>query len=348
MKRVPLLALSAIMMLTSCKSAHGPAQPTLVVVSYGGGTYQQSQVTSFEKPFASSNHVDVQSVVWGAEYGRLQEMVRSGSVPWDVVEVTAAQFARGKLDSLFEPLAELPSANTFTAISADAAPERFGVPNVYWSTVLAYKKQAYPNGGPQSWSDFWDVKRFPGPRALYDNPRATLEFALLASGVPKDHLYPLNVDRAFAMLDKIRPYVQLWWTDGTQPVNALLAGTVTMSPAWSGRIFAVPQAKEEIGYTWNGAAQELDYWVIPKGSKNPKLANDFILFASMPGPMAQQATLTGYGPANTLAFGQVPASLQSSLPTTKVNWDTSFVVDSAWWSSHEAEITQRWVRWRNK
>lgn len=348
MKRALAPLVGYVMLLASCHANQELSRPTLVVVSYGGGTYQQSQIKAFETPFASSRGVDVQSVVWGAEYGRLQAMVRSGTVPWDVVEVTASQFARGKADSLFEPLTDLPSKDTYVPISADATPESFGVPNVYWSTVLAYKRSAYPNGGPTSWQDFWNPQKFPGARALYDNPRGTLEFALLASGVPKERLYPLDVDRAFAMLDKIRPYVKFWWTDGTQPVNALLAGTITMSPAWSGRIFAVDQARQEIPYTWNGAAQELDYWVVPKGSRNPRIANDFVLFASMPGPMAQQASLTAYGPANKLAISQVPSNLQPSLPTADPNWTAGFVVDSKWWSEHEADMTQRWLRWKSK
>ena len=37
--------------------------------------------------------------------------------------------------------------------------------------------------GPQSWKDFWDVKRFPGPRGLYKCFYYNYEAALLAAGV---------------------------------------------------------------------------------------------------------------------------------------------------------------------
>jgi putative spermidine/putrescine transport system substrate-binding protein len=342
MKRV-LLAVLGCFLLCGCKQ-----HPKLVVVSYGGGTYQKSHIDAFEKPFEAKQNVRIEPVVWGAEYGRLQEMVNSQNVPWDVVEVTAAQFSRGSTDNLFQPLTKSLPSGTFEPLSDSARPTQLGVPNVYWSTVLAYKKAMFPNGEPKSWADFWDVEKFPGPRAMYDNPRAMLEFALLSSGIPREKLYPLDVNLAFARLDKIRPYVRLWWKDGTEPVNALLTGTVVMSPAWSGRIYASEQAQAEIGYTWAGAAHELDYWIIPKGSKNADLATDFIIFASSPEAMAKQAAASAYGPANKLAVSKVPEAIRHQLPTASENWAISFVIDSQWWSQHEAEVTARWLRWKNK
>ena len=346
MKRI-LICVSGVALLLACPGCGPAPKPKLVVVSYGGGTYQQSHIEAFERPFSSAHHVDVESVVWGAESGKLEEMVKSGNVPWDVVEVTAAQFARGRA-SLFQPLSREIPRGSFDPVDPSAAPDQFGVPNVYWSTVLAYKKSAFPEKPPNAWRDFWDVKTYPGPRALYDNPRATLEFALLASGVPASKLYPLDVDRAFAQLDKIRPYVRLWWTDSTQPVSAMLTGTIVMSPAWSGRLYASSQAQQEIGYSWNGAANELDYWIIPKGSKNTGLATDFIIFASEPEPMAKQAAMIAYGPDNKLAISLVPENIRPNLPTSPQNWAVSFVIDTDWWSKNEVAVSARWLEWKSK
>lgn len=320
----------------------------IVVVSYGGGAYQQSHLDAFVRPFTSERGVQTESVVWGAEYGRLVEMVRSRRVPWDVVEVTAAQFTRGLSDSIYQPLTRLPPQASFAPLPGSPGADRYGVPSVYWSTVLAYRKQQYASTPPRTWADFWDVRRFPGDRALYDNPRGTLEFALLADGVPMDSLYPLDVDRAFRKLESIRPHVRLWWSDGAQPVSALLSGRIAMSTAWSGRIFASPQARREIGYSWDGAVHELDYWVIPRGSRYPAVASDFILFASTPERMARQAALTAYGPANSRALSLVPDSIQPHLPTAPSNWNVSFVVNSDWWAQNEQQVMERWLTWRSR
>jgi putative spermidine/putrescine transport system substrate-binding protein len=61
----------------------------------------------------------------------------------------------------------------------------FGITSYSLGTNLVYRKDKFPNGGPQSWADFWDVKKFPGPRCLYDRSFTCLAFALLASiGTP--------------------------------------------------------------------------------------------------------------------------------------------------------------------
>ncbi|ODV43375.1 hypothetical protein AWV79_17990 [Cupriavidus sp. UYMMa02A] len=43
---------------------------------------------------------------------------------------------------------------------------------------------------------------------------AELEFALLADGVPKDKLYPIDVQRALKSLDRIKKNVVKWWDTG--------------------------------------------------------------------------------------------------------------------------------------
>lgn len=320
----------------------------LVVVTYGGGAYQQSHITAFIEPYREMVGVNVESVVWGAEYGRLAEMVRSGRVVWDVVEVTAAQFERGVREELFERLAVAISDSIFQAVEGSPGVNAYGVPNVYWSTVLAYRADKFSGEVPENWTDFWNVERFPGPRAIYDDPRGNLEFALLADGVSIDSLYPLDVERAFRKMEELKPHIRVWWSDGTEPVRLLLNDQVALTSAWSGRIFASEQAKQEISYRWNGAAHELDYWVVPRGSENVARASEFIRFASEPGPMARQAELTAYGPSNSLAVSEVPEEILPHLPTSDENWQISFVINSEWWAQNEGSITERWIRWKNQ
>lgn len=342
--RIKRYALHFLMtaLLVGCKGS-----TTLTVVTYGGGAYQQSHIEAFLGPFADAKGVKTESVVWGAEYARLSEMVRSGNVPWDVVEVTAAQFERGKRDDLFETITEPIDPSIFRPLENGPTPHHKGVPNVYWSTVLAYRVDAF-SSPPIGWASFWDTSSFPGARAMYDDPRGNIEFALLAAGVNATDLYPLDVDLAFEKLDEIKPYIRVWWSDGTEPVRLLINDQVKMSSAWSGRLFASEQAKDKVRLTWNGAAHELDYWVIPRGAKNLGLASAFIQFASSPRPMARQAELTAYGPANSKALSEVAPAVIPHLPTAPDNWRVSFVVDAEWWAANEANVLARWIQWRNE
>ena len=62
----------------------------------------------------------------------------------------------------------------------------YGILGYSLGTNIVYRTDKFPNGGPQSWADFWDVKKFPGPRCLFDRSFTCLAFALLADGVPTD------------------------------------------------------------------------------------------------------------------------------------------------------------------
>lgn len=336
------IILLLILTIISC------SKEDLVVVSYGGGEYQQSHINAFTEPYSKKYNLKIESVVWGAEYNRLYDMVNSKRVNWDVVEVTAAQYSRGKKDSLFAKITEEFDDSLFIPLDNSSSPEVFGVPNVYWSTVLAYSNSYKSTQKPNNWVDFWDLEEFPGPRGMYDDPRGNLEFALIAAGTPIDSLYPIDIEKAFNKLDEIKDNVRLWWTDGTEPVGALMTNQIVMSSAWSGRIFASENARDNISYTWEGAAHELDYWIIPKGSKNVSLASDLIKFMSTPQNMAEQANYTAYGPSNLLAIKYVRDDVKPHLPTMDKNWELSFVIDSNWWSENEKEVINKWIIWKNK
>jgi putative spermidine/putrescine transport system substrate-binding protein len=338
-----VIAIGLLTVISSCRT--GPKEAgTLTVVSYGGGAYQQSHKDAFFKPFEDTTGIRIESVVWNAEYGKLKEMVGSNNVPWDVVEVTDAQYKRGKSENLYQSLTTKPTDGEFLPGTV----EDLGVANVYWGTVMAYMPDTFSGDKPRDWKDFWDMKRFPGARGLNDDPRGNLEFALLADGVPKESLYPLDVDRAFRKLDQIKPYVRVWWNEGTQPVQLLQSKSVALSSAWNGRIFAVALQGTKIDYSWDGAALELDWWVIPKGSKNPNTGSRFITFASLPERMARQAAMIGYGPVNKTALNYLAPDVRSQMPTSAENWPKAFVVNSDWWSQHEVEMMKRWSSWKGK
>jgi putative spermidine/putrescine transport system substrate-binding protein len=67
----------------------------------------------------------------------------------------------------------------------------------------------------------WDGKRFPRSRVLRARPQKTLEIALMAEAVAQERLYPLDVDRAFRLLDRIKPFVRKWITETAQTITLM-------------------------------------------------------------------------------------------------------------------------------
>lgn len=345
LRQLALAPFTAIVLLVGCgRNADTQPPSHLVVVSYGTGAWEESHKKAFFEPFTHITGIPIESVTWKADYGNLKTDVDTKNVKWDVVEVTAAQLVRGKLDRLYEPLSLGLNSNDFVVGAID----NYGIANVYWSTVLAYIPSTFEESPPSSWSDFWNIKKYPGPRALYDDPRCNLEFALLADGVDPSKLYPLDIARAFASLDRLKPNIRVWWDDGSQPIQLLTSKQVVMSTGWNGRFFAAKQDSPQIRWTWNGAAHDVDYWVIPKGTQRKSIAERFIWFASQPYSLAMQTELVGYGPANIRAIDFIQREIRQELPTLRINYAQGFLVNSQWWSENEATVTKQWVKWKLK
>src|SRR5437899_9718564 len=74
----------------------------------------------------------------------------------------------------------------------------------------------HPNSHPNSWTDFWNVEKFPGRRALRRDAFWTMEAAAKADGIKDDGFYPLDVERVFRSLERIKPHIKAWWSDNSQ------------------------------------------------------------------------------------------------------------------------------------
>src|SRR5439155_616991 len=69
----------------------------------------------------------------------------------------------------------------------DLSKQAYGVGAAYFSYVMAFDNEKLPAGKrPTTWAEFWDAKKFPGPRTLRAGVYGTgaYEEALLADGVP--------------------------------------------------------------------------------------------------------------------------------------------------------------------
>ena len=180
----------------------------------------------------------------------------------------------------------------------------YSVAYEFYSSVLAYSQKKFSAGAaPQSWADFWDVKKFPGRRALRNHPLATLEAALMADGVAPDKLYPLDVDRAFKKLEEIKPHITVWWTSGAQSAQLLNDGEVDMVMAWNGRVSALTKEGAKVAYTYNqGILQSTSLCILKDAPNLATAVQASSTRRSIPSHQANLPLHIDYGPANPKAF----------------------------------------------
>lgn len=325
---------------------HARGAQELVFVSWGGA-YQDAQREAHIKPFMKATGVRVVEIKEGPRIAKLKAMVESGNVEWDVIDFETSDMLRAAAAGLLEPI-DKKMVDTGDILAT--ARHEYAVGNISWSTVMAYNTKKYPPGKPRpvGWQDFWDVKKWPGPRGLQDLVKTNLEYALLADGVPKDKLYPLDVDRAFKSLDRIRSHVTVWWAKGAQPPQLLADGAVDLCSAYNGRIFAAKKEGAPVDLDWTGGTLDYDWWCVPKGTRKKELAMKFVAFAIQPEGQADLTKHISYGPTNQKAWAHVDRATAPHLPTAPENFPKQVVLNNQWWLEHEAKLIERWEAWKLK
>ena len=316
------------------------AKPDRIVVNISGGAmtnlFRRTYFAEFEKRHGI-RVVDTSPV----DFGKLRAMVESGNVEWTVTELGGQDFVRAQQMNLLEPL-------DLSIIDLSRYPEAVRntthtFPSSVYSTVMAYRTDVFPNNThPKGWAEFWDVRRFPGPRSLRNHPVDNLEFALLADGVKPDELYPLDIDRALASIDRIKDDLILWEAASQTP--QLLKSKEAVYVATWDNVF------EEDGFFVNFAPGIWDvaYFVMPKGAPNPELAMKLLHEMSKVENQARAAEITPVaGPSPTI-MDHISPAIQAKMPTNPELRKTQAGSDRMWWAEHGDEAERRWSEYMLK
>lgn len=321
------------------------AQTTLTIVNFGGAN-GDAQRRAFYAPFEKAANVRIVPVAYNGEQAKLKSMVEARKVTWDVVETESPDVDRGCDEGLFEPLdwSRIGSKADFLP----AAVHECGVGLFVWSTVIAYNADRVKDA-PKHWADFWNVRKWPGKRALRKGARYNLEFALMADGVKPADVYrvlatPEGAERAFRKLGELKPHLQ-WWEAGAQPPQFLVAGDVVMASAYNGRIDAAQREGRNLRIAWGGNVYDVDFWTVPKGTPHRDLAMRFVAFATDPARQAEYSTLISYGPTHTKALAKLDAKVLANLPSAPANAKEGLRFDVRFWADRGEALEKRFASW---
>jgi putative spermidine/putrescine transport system substrate-binding protein len=307
-----------------------------------GGAFQAAQRQAYFKPFEQLSGIKVIESE-GPDVAKVKAMVDTGNIQYDVGEFDRADVVDlSHKGDYWEPL----DYSLFDVAHIDQAYRaKDSIGMLPYGQVYAYRTDAFGGKVPKDNADLWDVAKFPGSRCLQSGSGGLtpdLEVALMASGVAKDKVYPIDIDKAFASLSKIKPHVDKWWTAGAQPAQLLNDNEVTMATAWNGRIYAIQQNGAKVQVVWHNQLLRTDAWAIPKGAPNRENAQKFTAFITMAAPQARLSMLIPYGFVNDGAAKLVPAERLAQLPTAPDIKKQLLVYDSDWWGNHRDAVLARW------
>jgi len=317
------------------------AQETLSFAGYGGSP-QKVQDEAFFQPAKKELGVNVLQDSHGG-YAKIKAQVLSGNPSYDLVALGCAEAARAAKEGLLEPLDYSLIPNAQDLDPSLRAEHHVG--EWTFSTVIAWNTETVDNP-PKTWAEFWDVEAFPGKRALSGNARQMLEAALLADGVPADELYPIDLDRAFTSLERIKPHLTLFWGSGAQSVKLLNDGEVDMVSMWNGRAQAAIDAGANAAYTYNEGIFDVECFMVLKGTQKKDLAMKVINVMLDPENQATAASMIDYGPVNPKAYetGIIPEERLERLPSAPVNLEKQVPLNASWYATDDADKAfERWT-----
>ena len=342
-------------------SAASETQARAITVATWGGPYEHSQVKAYFEPFTRETGIRIDVERYGGGLAELRRQNAGGDIAWDLVDMTMADNRAACKQGLLERidhsfLASAPDGTPADEDFVDGALTECGVSQIVYAMVTAYNRDAFPGERPTRIRDIFDLRRFPGKRALQRLPEANLEWALRSYGVPRQDLYQLlSTERglrlAFERLDQIRDHV-VWWTSIDEAVELLVTGEVAIASQYNGRLFdaAVIQG-HPIEIIWDAQIYELGSWGIPRGTPRLDEVLEFIRFATGTRPLAEQASHISYGPARRSSMqlvsvhAQTGVDMRPHLPTSAMNFRTAILKDTEWYASLYDRIKSRFDAW---
>ena len=326
-----------------------------VVVQDEGGAMGTAQRRAHFEPFELATGIALVANP-GSDMAVFQAGLKAGVPAWDVWDCAGGDMLRWAEEGLLEKIDyswfDPADKESFGPIPA----HDYGVPNYYYATMLAYPPDKFGSTPPATWADMWDTTKFPGMRSLapglWVGDGNTFEIALLADGVDPKNLYPLDFDRAFASLDRIRAVILKWWEAGAEPVQLIQDGEVNISSAWNGRIQAFIDQGGKLGYSWEQALLQSNYWIVPKGAQNVENAMKYLAFVSRARTQARFSELIAYAPTVKRAFDFIGSERQKVLVTNPDYADKMVLVSKEYWGGKDSSgkpymetAVERWEEW---
>lgn len=309
-----------------------------------GGRFGAGVRKAFSDPFTARTNIVINDIT-PYNYGRFVTALQNNNpenfdLAWFSDEIEPARAgALGLLERLDYSL--LPNAPKALA----SARQEFGVSPYVTTYQVGYRTDRWPTR-PESWADFWDVRKFPGPRSLGTAVMGVLEAALMADGVPPAALYPLDEERAFRKLAEIKPSIRLFHpTAAAQPMRQMLyQGDIAMTLSWSADFIAQKVAGRPIDVIWNGGFYFSPSVGIAKGSPYARQAHAYLdqFFQEQP-----LLTFVRAWPTTPVLESVAQAmSEQERQQTAAGNLDKMVNLNREFYLQHQARLQERYDAWR--
>ena len=313
----------------------------VVMAGFGGETYDVRQKLEFD-PFTKLSGARVTQASW--DYGKFTAMVAKPAPEWDMIDFDGYSIAA--LNEAGTPTGKLADWVRRCDL-VDQAYQDYAAGSYAYSVVLGWSTKL--GATPASWADFFDTKKFPGKRAFPKSIYAgTAEIALLADGVSKDKMYPLDLDRAIAKLNTIKKDL-VFYDSYAQGQQYMAQGSTSMIATANSRMIQLKDAGKPVDWTYQDAI--LYPWggfALTQHAPNAVAANALIDYLSTPQAQAAVAKNLYLGPTVSAALDLLSAAELAKQPSAPANVAKQLKVDVPSLAKQDNDYVKKFFAWVGK
>ncbi len=346
MTRRGFTQMALLLMGTSALALRGTsalaADGQLVFVNWGGdaGTAYDK---AYGQAFETETGITVKQDGSGPTEGAIAAQFASGKPSWDIMDVDPFSGETLGKKGMLEKI-------DYTIVDRSKMREGFGwdyaASTYFFSYIIAYDSKKYGDKAPTGMADFFDTETFPGKRAMYKWGVGMWEALLLADGVAKADLYPLDIERAHKKLSAFKSNVVAYWGGGSESQSLLLNGDASMALIWSTRARLIEQdSGGDVKFIWNEGLISPGAMAVMKGNPGGKdAAMKFIASAQDPQKQIVMFEMLGQGPANPAADALIPKDEARLNPVDPANFSQQTPLDMAWYEANYGAALDEYLK----
>ncbi|QQO23697.1 ABC transporter substrate-binding protein [Bradyrhizobium diazoefficiens] len=317
------------------------AKSDVLTITSVGGSYQDILVNCVTKPFTEETGIKV-NIVPRPDLAKVRAQQVTGNIDIDVYNPIIEQASYGSKQGFWEKLDSsiLNMEDTVIPPTSDIVVTDTFVAGIAWDP-----KKFGAGKHPTTFSEYFDLNKFPGRRAFLNRAEGTLEAALLADGVLPKNMYPLDLDRAFKALDRIKPGVAAWVTANPQTVSLLQTGEIDFSLTFSNRVKATnePGGGTPLAFSFEQNLFGADSLTISKGTPNKENAMKYIAYYMRPEVLARISELSALVPNSKKALSMLSAETRKWMPD--FSNPNNLVLSGEYWADNLETVSRRFKEW---
>ncbi|WP_163160879.1 ABC transporter substrate-binding protein [Bradyrhizobium uaiense] len=323
------------------KTSGAFADSDIVTLTSTGGSYQENVTRTVLTPFTEETGIKV-NIVPMPNMAKIKAQLLTGNVEWDVVNLPGTDAQFGSKQGYWEKL----DPSMFDLSDLVVPPTRDVVTAQLYAQGIAWDPEKFgPRQHPANFAEFFDIKAFPGRRALRPDGPSTLETALLGDGVAPKDIYPLDVDRAFKVLGRIKPSIAAWPATTTQSISLLQTGEVDFSMTYSNRVKATMErgGGKPMAFSLDQTLIFTDQFVVIKGAPNKANGMKLLAYLVRPEVQARLEEAVGLIPVSMKAGAMLSEAARKWQPNLRD--PKNLVISDPYWSDNYEKVQSRFKEW---